>query len=107
MAKTPTIRSPRLAVVLGDPADPASWTSVDVQSIGADMVRTEEHMTRRKKPSDQYPILSQQVLGYYALHRTGVLPADVTYDQFATECVEVAAVDTEEVGPTPEGPSAD
>ncbi len=105
MPKPPTLRSPKLAIILGDPSAPDTWTEVEVQSIGADMVRVEEHMSRAKKPTEDFPILSQQVLGYYALHRARLVPVELSYDQFAAECVEVAALEATEVGPTPAGPS--
>lgn len=84
-----TLNSPRYRIVLGDWADPETWVSHEIQTIGRDMQMAETLFARHKqwgKVGDA-PIRFQLVIGYYATKRTGTYAG--TFDQFEGDVIEV------------------
>lgn len=97
------LSSPRLRVVFGDVERPDDWVSVDVQTIGRDMMMAEELLARNGlgKMAD-VPIAGSAAAAYYALKRTGKRPGD--WEAFQSEYLDIQAVDDGELAdPTRKG----
>jgi len=94
------LSSPRLMVVFGDVDKPDAWESIEVQTIGRDMMQAEELLARNGlgKMAD-VPIAGSAAAAYYALKRTGKRPGD--WNAFQNEYLDIQAVeDAHVVDPT-------
>lgn len=97
----------RFTVILGDPEDESTWESHEVQSIGRDMSAVEVDFSRRNWKVSERPVTAQAMLGYYAMRRTGRIPADFSWSDFEAAYLEVANADeAEDVTPTQPAPEA-
>lgn len=94
------LSSPRYRVVLGDPADPASWAEFDVQSMTRDIAAAEALFARHKwgKTIDS-PIKLTEACAFYALTRSGEISG--SWEAFDARFIEVAQVEGDAVDPTP------
>jgi len=102
---TPTVHlsSPRLRVVLGDPDDPATWKTEEVQTIGRDTVATETLFGVQKiGRTIDHPVRSLVAMGYYALVRTGKYQGP--FDQFERDYIELQPLGNDQAFPTEPGP---
>jgi len=104
---TPRLQNPRLTIVLGDVEDESTWEEHQVQTLGRDWQAVEEQFGRRKwGPISSRNITAQAMLGYYALRRTGRIPAGFTWEDFEAAYLEVANAELENVSPTEPAPEA-
>jgi hypothetical protein len=96
-----TLNSPKYRVVLGDPADPATWSEHEVQAITRDIQNAEALFVRHKwgNPANQ-PIKITAVAAFYALVRSGQIDAGTSWPQFEANYLEVSEAGSEQVGPT-------
>lgn len=99
--------SPRVRVILGDPAGFAeNWTGIDVQTIGRDFQHAETLFAIQKwgRVADQ-PMHSMAAAAYYALRRTGQFSG--AWEQFEAEYLEVQVIGEDTATPIEAAPAAD
>ena len=97
------LTSPRLRVILGDPENPESWTSEEVQTIGRDTVHTETLFGVQKiGRTVDHPVRSLTAMAYYAMVRTGKFSGP--FDAFEEAYVEIVPLAGGEAFPTVPGP---
>jgi hypothetical protein len=70
--------------------------NAEVQTINADLVLWDKTRFRHKWPTvSDAPFLWLTFIAWAAARRTGVIPQDLTYEQFEAETLEVETVDDE------------
>lgn len=99
MSERIRLSSPRLRVVVGNPADESTWQEMRVQSINRDQLEAEKELLDGKRGAfTDHPILVLTAIAYAALRRTGKLTAGSLKD-FEAGCIDLEAID-ELVDPT-------
>lgn len=97
------LSSPRVRVVRDGHDD------LEVQTDNRDMVLWDRTRIRHKWPKfDEAPFLWLTFLAWSAARRSGAIPADLTYERWEADVIDVANVDVPDddgLGtPTPPGP---
>lgn len=93
------LSSPRLLVILGNPDDPDSWSSVEVQTIGRDTTAAETLFGVKKfGRTMDHPVLSLTAIAYYGLLRTGRFQG--SWEDFESAYVEIQPLGMDDSFPT-------
>ena len=98
----PSWASPLLHLILGDPAEPSTWTEATVQTITPDIVRAEGELAKSKTPAADHPLQAMVASAYFALVRTGA--GSGSLQDFLRHCIDVDVVANDAADPTPADP---
>lgn len=91
MAEQVRLTTPRLRVVREGEDD------LELQAINADLVLWDKTRFRHKWPTaTDAPFLWLTFTAWAAGRRTGAIPADLTYEQFEAQTLQVEALDDDE-----------
>lgn len=94
------LSSPKLRVVIGDPADASTWRQYVVQTVNKDHLRAEAQLAARKGDVTSEPIHMLTAAAFHALKRSGQLQQG-NYAVFEEGCIDIDTVDEAPARPTP------